>query len=113
MQRLETSKPFPRNCTNLLCSSASWQILGTLGTLPEHPCSQLSLTVWTLWFDSTMSEETFTEGVNNLAKKSDGTLALVILAVAVVVVIAVGIYMLKNRMFSSGADIRYFYTFMY
>lgn len=53
-----------------------------------------------------MSEEVFTEGVNNLAKKSDGTLALIILAVAVVVVIGVGIYILKNRMFSSGADIR-------
>lgn len=82
---------------------ASWQILDTL---PEHYCSCSHLITRIHISILTMSEEAFTEGVNNLAKKNDGTLALIILAVAVVVVIVVGLYMLKNKMFSSGADIR-------
>lgn len=48
-----------------------------------------------------MSGEAFTEGTSNLARKDDGTLAVIILVVAVVVVVVAGVYMLRNKMFAS------------
>lgn len=54
-----------------------------------------------------MSQETFTEEANNLVKKDDGTLAMIILVAAVVIVIIAGVYMLRNKMLSSGTDNRF------
>lgn len=60
-----------------------------------------------------MSDETIPEETINLVKNDDSFLALCILCSAAVLVVFIGIYLWKNKMFSSGGDNRLVFTCIY